>query len=188
MPSFGAILEHVGPFLMCLFRLSGLFVFAPVLGSPAIPARVRALVCAVFALALYPTLPEESMKPVAFDGLSLAWAVAGETLIGVVIGLLAALPMYAVQLGGMLVGHQVGVGLANVYNPALDTEADVIGQFRSHGAGGVCRHRRLEAVFIALASTFAHVPSAGSPRPMRRWTSLWAHRVRVRHALRIAAR
>ncbi|MBX3406326.1 MAG: flagellar biosynthetic protein FliR [Phycisphaeraceae bacterium] len=189
MPSFGAILEHVGPFLMCLFRLSGLFVFAPVLGSPAIPARVRALVCAVFALALYPTLPEESMNPVAFDGLSLAWAVAGETLIGVVIGLLAALPMYAVQLGGMLVGHQVGVGLANVYNPALDTEADVIGQFLLYMALAVfVAIGGLEAVFIALASTFAHVPLGGfaaSDAPLDLFVGLTASGFGI--ALRIAA-
>lgn len=189
MPALGSMLDHVGPFLMCLFRLSGLFLFAPVLGSPAIPGRVRALLCASFALAIYPTLPPASMAPVEFNGVMLAWGVASETMIGLIIGLLAALPMYAVQLGGLLVGHQVGVGLANVYNPALDTEADVIGQFLLYLALAVfVAIGGLEAMFIALGATFAHIPLGGfaaTDAPLDLFVGLTASGFEI--ALRIAA-
>ncbi len=161
-PQLAPILDHAGPFLMCLFRLSGLFVFAPVLGSPAIPMRVRGLMCIVFAVALYPTIPAEYQKPVEMDVMSLGWAVASETLIGVSIGLLAALPMYAVQLGGLIIGHQIGIGLANVYNPALDLEGDVVGQFLLFMAMAIfVSLGGLEVLFGALAHTFASVPLGG---------------------------
>lgn len=157
------IYNHVGPFLLVLARLAGLVVFAPVIGSPVIPWRVRIMLVLVFSLALYPTLPAEQQTPVRLDLFSLGVAVALESLIGVIIGLIAALPMYAAQLGGLVVGQQVGLGLGMIYNPALDTEADVVGQLLLFMAlavfivlGG------LEAVFLALAHTFSHIPLAGA--------------------------
>lgn len=159
MQGLDSIFNHIGPFLMVLFRLSGLFVFAPAIASPIIPARVRVLLTMMFALAIYPTIPAAQQSPIELDWMSLGVAVAGETVIGLVVGLVAALPMYAVQLGGLLMGHQMGLGLANIYNPALDIEGDAIGQLLLYIAlalfismGG------LDAMFLATARTFANVP------------------------------
>lgn len=159
MTNLEPILSHVTPFLMVLFRLSGLLLFAPALSSPLIPARVRALLVGMFALALYPTIPASQQVPIDLDWMSLGIAVVGETLIGLVIGLLAALPMYAVQLGGLVMGQQMGLGLANVYNPALDIEGDVVGQFLLYLALAIfLQIGGLDAAFLAVAKTFANVP------------------------------
>lgn len=159
MTNLEPILSHVTPFLMVLFRLSGLLLFAPALSSPLIPARVRALLVGMFALALYPTIPVSQQVPIDLDWMSLGIAVVGETLIGLVIGLLAALPMYAVQLGGLVMGQQMGLGLANVYNPALDIEGDVVGQFLLYLALAIfLQIGGLDAAFLAVAKTFANVP------------------------------
>ena len=161
MAGLETLYNHAGPFLMVLFRLSGLFVFAPAVSSPILPGRLRVLVCAVFALAIYPTIPVEQQNGAAIrmDWMSLGVGVISETLIGLVIGLVAALPIYAVQLGGLIMGQQMGVGLANVYNPALDIEGDTVGQFLLYLAlamflsmGG------LDLLFLTTAETFRHVP------------------------------
>ncbi len=153
------IINHVGPFLMVLFRLSGLAVFAPVVGSPLIPARVRLLLMFMFAIAIYPTLPGDQQAPMNLDLLSLGPAIVAETMIGLTIGLIAALPMYAVQMGGQVMGQQVGLGLAGIYNPALDTESDVLGQMLLFVAitifaavGG------LDLMFSSVVHTFSRVP------------------------------
>ncbi|HMN40348.1 MAG TPA: flagellar biosynthetic protein FliR [Phycisphaerales bacterium] len=159
MPSLDPLLNHVGPFLLVLFRMSGLLVFSPVLSSSLLPLRLRALLTFAFALAVYPALGRVNHTPVSTDLMSLAPAIFGETLIGAALGLMAALPMYAVQLGGLVMGQQAGMSLGQVYNPALDVETDTLGQFLQYGAlvlfimmGG------LEAIFVALANTFANVP------------------------------
>lgn len=159
MHGLEAYLNHAGPFLLVLFRLSGLFLFAPAISSPIIPARVRLLLVMVFSLAIYPTIPPEQQVPVRMDWMSLGIAVGTETLIGMTIGLLAALPMYAVQMAGLIVGQQMGLGLANVYNPALDIEGDAVGQLLLYVAlaaflalGGI------DVVFLATAKTFANIP------------------------------
>src|SRR5437868_2805959 len=100
MPSLDPLLNHVGPFMLVLFRMSGLLVFAPILASSILPGRLRALLCVAFTLAIYPTLPASQHQPVRMDLFSLAPMALAETLIGVAMGLMASLPMYAVQLGG----------------------------------------------------------------------------------------
>lgn len=144
---------------MVLFRLSGLFIFAPILASTTIPSKFRALICLMFAVAIYPTIPAAQMTPISADIFTLAPMLFGETLIGLAIGLLAALPLFAVQLGGMIMSQQAGMSLGTVYNPALETDTDILGQFLQYSAmvifismGG------LEVLFLACTKTFAHVP------------------------------
>lgn len=159
MPSLDAFLSHTTPFLLVLFRISGLMVFAPVLSSSILPLKLRALLAVCFTLAVYPTLSHVLREPVSMDLFSLAPAVFCETLIGVALGLMASLPMYAVQLGGLVMGQQAGMSLGQVYNPALDIEADTLGQVLQYAAlvlfvlmGG------LELLFVGVGRTFAHVP------------------------------
>ena len=64
MPSLEPILEHVTPFLLVLFRISGLMMFSPVLSSSLLPARVRAMLAICFSLAVYPTLIPILKEPV----------------------------------------------------------------------------------------------------------------------------
>lgn len=157
------MLEHTIPFLLVLFRLTGLFVFAPALSGTVVPAQARVLMCAILAVGMYPLVPVGAIggeEARSLDVLSLGWIVAGETLVGLIIGLLAALPMYAAQLGGLIMGQQMGLGLANVYNPALDVEGDTISQLLLWVAitifiaiGG------LESLFMTVASSFASIPA-----------------------------
>jgi len=154
-----SILEHVAPFMLVLFRLSGVLVFAPLLSSALVPARVRMLICIMFAVALYPTLPAAMHRPPPMDIFALGPAVVAEVLVGLAIGLMAALPMFAVQLGGWIISAQGGLTVGMIYNPALDLEADIIGQALLYvamiifiGLGG------LEILFITLAKTFASIP------------------------------
>lgn len=163
MPTLGPILDHVGPFLLVLFRLIGLFIFAPMIGGSLVPVRVRTLLAVVFTLSMYPTLPADQQQPVAIDLFSLAPAAFGEVLIGLGIGLLAALPMYAVQLGGLVGGQQLGLGLAGIYNPALETESDVLGQLLLYVALSVfAAVGGLDLMFACLSRTFSHIPVGGA--------------------------
>lgn len=144
---------------MVLFRMSGVLVFAPILSSATIPMKVRILLCVCLSLAIYPTIPAEQMAPVRLDLFVLGPAIVGEVLIGTAIGLLGAIPLYMIQLAGLILGQQAGMTLATIFNPALETESDVLGQFLLYMAmvifvamGG------LEMLFLACAGTFRGVP------------------------------
>lgn len=149
--------QHVAPFMLLLARVGGLFIFAPVLSSPMIPPRIKSLLLFMLALAMYPLIgPITGPDPGVFK---LGLAVAGEALIGLTLGFLAALPMYAAQLGGQLMDHQIGLGLAAVYNPALDAEGTVISDLilNISVAVFICLGG-LDALFIGVAHTLSHTP------------------------------
>lgn len=157
-----AVLQHVLPFLLVVTRLGGLFLLAPILSSVAVPRQVRAVLLLGLAAAVYPTVPVHGQVPVELSLYELAPLVVRESLIGVVLGLVALLPFAAVQLAGLIMGQQVGLAFAQVVNPAADIEGDALGQFLFHVAlatfllmGG------LEALVDALVRSFALVPLGG---------------------------
>ena len=153
---------HIVPLCLVAFRLSGLFIFAPILASVVIPGKVKGLLVFMLAGLIYPTLPLTSIPAVEFDTFTLAFAVVGEVMIGLIIGLLALMPIIAVQLGAGLMGHEMGFGLAALYNPALETDSDVLGEMLLNIALGifVCLGG-FEMLFKAVGTSFLSIPLAG---------------------------
>lgn len=153
------IADHAGPFALTTARLSGLLLFGPLLAVATVPVRVRALLLFMLTLSVYPTLDPSQMEPVELDLAALGWAMACEMLIGLSIGAVAAVPIAAMEVAGKLIGQQAGLGLATVFNPAVDTESGLLSQLLLYTAiliflaiGG------LEAMFLAVANTFSAVP------------------------------
>jgi flagellar biosynthetic protein FliR len=90
---------------------------------------------------------------------TIAPLIVSETLIGLTIGFLAALPVLCLDLAGFVMGHQMGLSLSRVYNPDTATDTDVLGQVLMYVAlatfvamGG------LEVLFVSLVSTFDRIP------------------------------
>jgi flagellar biosynthetic protein FliR len=122
---------HLAPALAVVFRVAGLALFAPILASIAVPARTRIFLYLLVGLSVYPTLaagPLAARSALPFSLGGLIPLIAAELLIGAVIGFLALLPLAAMQMGGVVIGQQMGLGFARIYNPAFDDEADVLEQ------------------------------------------------------------
>lgn len=95
-------------------------------------------------------------------GLDLSTAVAGgagELMIGTIIGLSLSLMMLGAEVGGLMVGRQAGLALANIFDPTQNSQASITGQVYTISftiifllAGG---HR---AAVAALLDTFAMIP------------------------------
>ncbi|MCW5766687.1 MAG: flagellar biosynthetic protein FliR [Phycisphaeraceae bacterium] len=153
-----ALVPQVVPFLLVMFRLSGLFVIAPVLASVSIPGRARVLLVFALALCVFPLTPTAGV-PLPQDVVSLAAAVAMEVLLGFVLGLLMLLPVAALQLAGSLMGLQLGFGLGAVINPALESESDVISEtLMVIALGAFIAMGGLEVLLACVAATFRTVP------------------------------
>lgn len=165
------ILHHVGPWLMVLFRLSGLFLLTPVLGSETIPRYVKALLVLGLSLAVYGSLivpgsPSAAhLDAVRFAELSV-WVLlplaAMELMIGYIIGYGVTLPLVGLQAGGEIVYQQMGLGIAGAYNPELDDQSGAIGQllFLLGISLFLMMGGHLQVMRVLLDS-FGHVPVAG---------------------------
>lgn len=166
MQGWSAILEHSGPFLLCYFRMLGLFMAAPLLSSLVVPVRVKAMLAMMLTAAVYPML-SVSLSPSLFPAgnlelITLLPMVVVESVIGFSIGLLATVPLTALEMAGTMMGQQMGLGLARVYNPEADYDIDVLGQLLFYiGSGLFFSLGGLEVMLRCLLDTFSLVPIGG---------------------------
>lgn len=166
MQGWSVILEHSTPFVLCLFRMLGLFFAAPLLSSLIVPTRVKVLLAVMLTVAVYPMLPVH-LSPDLFpsgqlDVMVLFPMVVVEAMIGFSIGLLATVPLTALEMAGTMMGHQMGLGLARVYNPEADYDVDVLGQLLFYVASGVFFSLGgVETLMRTLIGTFSNVPIGG---------------------------
>jgi len=159
MPSLEPYIPHLLPFAMVLSRVVGLFLFTPLLSAGTLPRQVRVVIALSFAVAVYPSVPEQHL-PANLDLLSMAPVLICEALVGVVIGLLALLPLAALQMGGYIMGHQMGLAVARSYNPEIGAESSAIGQLMFYmGVLIFLMMGGLDLVFVALATTFQTLPT-----------------------------
>jgi flagellar biosynthetic protein FliR len=161
MSQLVALLDHVPAALLVIFRLGGLMIFGPVFGSATIPARVKVMLPFLLGIAVYPCLVARGvvLPSMPLTLWALGPAVVTEMLIGLVVGYVASIPLVAAQTGGLVMGQQMGLGFARFYNPAIDDEADVIGQVLFFmGLAGFLLIGGHEAMVLAILHSFDHVP------------------------------
>jgi flagellar biosynthetic protein FliR len=162
MNAITPILDHVVPFCLVLARVAGLFIAAPILANVSVPMRARALLAAALAVALYPVVPREYQSTSTIGFLDLLPAIFGEMLIGGAMGMIAVIPLVAMDMAGTFSGQIMGLGLARVFNPEMDGDFDVLGQFLYIMAGAIfVLVGGVESLFLALAGTFRTLPAGG---------------------------
>lgn len=113
-------------FALVLFRMSGLFLTAPIYGSNWMPLRIRAALCMALAWITFPTVV--TRVPAALNmGEALVGGV-GELLVGMSLGLSIALLLMSAEVTGALVGQQAGLSLGEVFNPLQNEPSSLFGQ------------------------------------------------------------
>ena len=126
------LLANVPPFLLLLARLSGLFLLSPILASSAVPRQVRAFLAIGLAAACFPALvtgPLAGFRGAEFSLFAIAPLMALELLVGYVLGFVLMLPLAGCQAAGLVIGQQMGLQLGGVFNPELQDDSGVVGQF-----------------------------------------------------------
>ncbi len=113
--------------VLVLTRISGLMLTAPIFSSAAIPPQVKIGLTVILSLTIFPMVyPQMTDVPPSLLGISVG--LATELMIGLAIGLAASLFFAGLELGGELISQQMGLGLAQVFNPMLESESGVVSQ------------------------------------------------------------
>jgi flagellar biosynthetic protein FliR len=114
------------PFLLVLFRVLGLFIFVPVFSNSAIPTNIKVLLSLAITFCVCNVVPRGAVMPETLVGLVVA--VAGEMSVGLLIGLLVGGVFAGIQLGAHLISQQMGLALANIYDPSFEDQSTAIEQ------------------------------------------------------------
>lgn len=162
MPDATAFIQEFGPWLLVFNRVLGVFLFTPLLASRVVPTRFRALLAAVFAVAVYGFLPPSVREMPDASLAAHAMMMFGELLIGACIGFIAGLPMVAMEMAGHLMGHQMALSLAQSYNPELDANLNSVGSLLFFmGITAFVVLGGPETVLMILTDTFSVLPIGG---------------------------
>jgi flagellar biosynthetic protein FliR len=121
-----AVLNFIPVFVLVFFRLAGLMLFAPLLGSARIPRRIKALLALVLAMCLSPLVAAPPRLPET--NWDLALGIGGEMAFGVAMGMILSFVFIAVQWGGELIGQQMGLNLGEVFDPQFGASGSLIGE------------------------------------------------------------
>ena len=109
------ILAWLTPLVWPFIRALALFSAMPILGTRAVPNRVRIGLAALIVLAAHPSLP--AMPDVALDSALAVLLVIQQVLIGLTIGFAVRVAFTAVEFAGELVGLQMGLNFAAFFDP-----------------------------------------------------------------------
>lgn len=156
MDILGFSITQIVTFLLVLSRVGGIFTTAPIFGNANVAPMVRVAIAVCLALVF---IPMSKYQPLNLDFMPLAFAVAKEALVGIIMGFLAALMFAAIQMAGAFIDMQVGFGFASVVDPMIKEQNAVIGQFQNMAATLVFLAMNGHHLMIrGLADSFAILP------------------------------
>jgi type III secretion protein T len=114
-------------FFLTMARLFPIFALAPFLGAPKnLPGKIRVM----FSIALVAIfLPQNLLTvhhEINFNHLFTLYVVK-EMMIGFILGFLASIPFFTVQMAGSIIDHQRGSSSLMVTDPATRTQTSAMG-------------------------------------------------------------
>jgi len=124
-------LAQVQLFFLIFLRVSAFLVFLPVFDSNDIPLLFKAGLALTVSLSLFSITSVGDIRPLT-DVIGFGVKIAGEIMLGFIIGLSVKLVFVGIQIAGQLAGFQMGFAIANVMDPVTSTEASIIAQLKNY--------------------------------------------------------
>lgn len=153
--------ERFVTFLLVFVRCASLVASAPVIGSRYIPRTVKVMIALGTAVVLEASLPAQ---PYQFSGLlDFVLLVAGEALIGLMLGFVGQILFQSIAFAGEIMGQQTGFAIATVHDPTTEQDSALVAQMMLLIATLIFLvingHQLL---LLSVADTFRLVPPGGA--------------------------
>ena len=163
--------EEVISALLVLLRVSTLIILMPVLGHRIVPVSVKVGLIGLISILIYPlvkpSLPQIPLSP------ELLLVLAGqEILIAGMLAILAQLIFSAAQFAGQVMSYQMGLAIANVFDPATSAQIAVVGQFATVLAMMVWLAAGAHNAFLMSLVDSFHLLPIGQPWQINGWNIL----------------
>lgn len=114
--------------LLIFFRILSAFIAAPVFGDKAIPTLAKIFLAFLIAYIIFSVMDTSAINV----QIELWWLFINsikEIIAGLLIGFSLNFVFYGFSYAGTLMGFDMGLNMAQVFNPSDGTETDIIGQF-----------------------------------------------------------
>lgn len=121
------IVQMVQMWLWPFFRITGLLMTAPIIGTRSVPVRVRISIAVVITMVIVPIIPPvPQIDPISLKGTLIS---IQQVIIGIGMGLSIRVIFIALELAGQAIGQLMGLMLASMVDPLNGNQVPIIGQF-----------------------------------------------------------
>lgn len=121
------IVQLVQMWMWPFFRIAGLLMTAPVVGTKTVPARIRIVIAILITAVIFPVLPDiPDIDPVSAEGVLIT---VQQVMIGVSMGLCMRVIFVALEVAGQAIGQLMGLMLASMVDPSNGNQVPIVGQF-----------------------------------------------------------
>jgi len=118
--------EFVVTAFLVIARISGVFLIAPLFSNRAVPSRVKISFVVMFTLIILPMISTQIRPVLLTSNLALVISLLREITLGLVLGFACYLVFAAIQVGGELIGNQLGFSVATLFDPANEGASGIL--------------------------------------------------------------
>lgn len=158
-------------FFFPLARILGVLVASPPFNNQALNTRTRLILGLAITFAIAPALPSvAALEPASGYGLLI---LAQQMVIGLADVVLMRLVFSAIDMSGVLVSNQMGLGFATSYDPQSASDTAVVSEFL--GLLGLLVFLAINGhlmVIATLGKSFADLPTAGAAISHDSWINI----------------
>lgn len=119
--------QWLADFFWPLVRIAAMLMAAPIFSIRQIPVRFRMMLAALITILVQPALPPSPVVEVmSTDGLLI---LLQQIAIGAALGFMMQMSFNALIFGGQVMAYSMGLGFANMMDPANGVQVPVVAQF-----------------------------------------------------------
>lgn len=120
------VMLNLPVFMLVLARIAGIVSFAPFFGSNLIPVEARVLLALFISFIVFPFMKVAVSLPASLSGVLVV--IISEFAIGLMVGLVFQVVFSGLELAGLAVGQQLGIALAQVFDPLFEEDVSILGR------------------------------------------------------------
>lgn len=122
---------EVFQFMLVFARLGAAMMFLPGYAASYVNARIRLSIAICITLLITPLIGGDFLPSEPTNTIMMALLFTKEITIGVFIGLVPRYALIALDLAGNKIGMNMGLGMANAFDPMFDGNAPILSTFLS---------------------------------------------------------
>jgi flagellar biosynthesis protein FliR len=114
-------------FALVFLRIIAFVIAWPVFGTPSVPTPVKVLLALVLSVVIFPVIGFKNSQLITIND-QLIFMSFREIVVGLLLGYLLRFFFFAISIGGEMVGISSGLASAQIFNPAMGTQTNVMEQ------------------------------------------------------------
>ncbi|MDZ4856434.1 MAG: flagellar biosynthetic protein FliR [Nitrospirota bacterium] len=154
------LLPDFQSFLAVASRTGGIVAAFPMLSGRAVPPRIKVALVVMLSLVSAPAI---HLPQIPHEAIAMTAGLAGELLIGLVIGMAVRLLFSALEVAGELIGTQMGFSMAQLLDPMTSVSTPMVGQLFTVIASLVFLSLNAHMMVVAaIVSSYESIPPFGA--------------------------